>query len=46
MAEESSLGEFMLWNHTCLMARKENYLAVSVTEWLEGVTKPAENAKQ
>lgn len=32
--------------HTFLMARKENYLAVSVTELLEGVTKPAENAKQ
>lgn len=29
-----------------MMARKENYLAVSVTELLEGVTKPAENAKQ
>lgn len=32
--------------HTFVMARKENYLAVSVTELLEGVTKPAENAKQ
>lgn len=31
--------------HTFLMARKENYLAVSVMELLEGATKPAENAK-
>lgn len=32
--------------HTFVMARKENYLAVSVMELLEGVAKPAENAKQ
>lgn len=32
--------------HTFLMARKENYLVVSVMELLELVTKPAENAKQ
>lgn len=32
--------------HTFLMAQKENFLAVSVMELLEGVTEPAENAKQ
>lgn len=31
---------------TFVMARKENYLAVSVMELLKGVAKPAGNTKQ